>query len=65
MYEWRIRETPNGHFMAEYGTYHDGKALSPNGIGYIMKTFFITKSSRFETKEMARQYIQYQKAKAE
>ena len=61
MYEWRIRESSFGGFMAEYGSRHKGGMLAPNGIGYTMPAFIVTKAARFDTRQQAERYIEQMK----
>lgn len=61
MYEWRIRETSFGDFMAEYGSRHEGGMLSHNGIGYTMPAFIVTEAARFDTRQQAERYIERMK----
>lgn len=50
--EWRIRETSRG-FYAEHGVTNDGKDHNP----FIMSTFIVYESIRFDTLTKATQYV--------
>lgn len=58
--EWRIRETGDGEFMAEYGAEHKGGVSAPSGIGYTMPAFIVYQSCRCRTRKEAERYIKRQ-----
>lgn len=55
--EWRIRESGHGGYVAEKGIAVDHDVPSPDGIGFIMPTFIVHESARFDTEKQAKQYV--------
>lgn len=61
--EWRIRESQNGYY-AEYGGYIQSGIEAGFKPGFYMPGFHVQKSSRFDTKKQAEEYIKRETKRA-
>ena len=60
---WRVRESSNGGFVAEYGSEHGGGVLAPSGVGVTMPAFIVYEMIRFESRRRAEAYIKRRTSK--
>ena len=62
--EWRIRESADGSFHAEYGGYIQSGIEAEFKPGFYMPGFHVSRSSRFDTRKQAEDYIKRQVQRA-